>query len=288
MAKSINGWEVIQVWGPELVSGEVPGTDIRLSMRKSVLPLFLALAQEYNKTVAPLRKGECGAWNPRRARMAMAWSDHASGTAVDLNWNHEGAMGAHGGMSTMSAKEIEACVAIKKKFQIVIWGGDSARGGDYTNPKAWDPMHYALKPGTTQADVDRVIKELNIQPNGTIKPNKPITLPPVIPNKPGLNMPNPPVVTKPPATSKVPVVAVADVQPGKRNPSVSIVQAALVKAGKLKAGSYEVGYFDKPTTKAYAAWQTSMGAKPPTNDGSPGLKTLTQLAILSKSFKIKA
>jgi LysM repeat protein len=55
---------------------------------------------------------------------------------------------------------------IKERYEIVIWGGDKARGGDYSQSRFWDPMHYALKPGTTLKDVNRVIKKLGIKPNG--------------------------------------------------------------------------------------------------------------------------
>lgn len=174
MATSINGWPVIKMWTSDLATGVVPGTDVHLSVCKPVLPLFLAIAAEYNKTVAPLRKNECGGWNPRKARASkLAWSDHSSGTAIDLNWNHEGAMGAHGGMSTMSPEQIAACVAIKNKFSVIMWGGDKARGGDYVQPKNWDPMHFALKPGTTQSQVNTIITLLGIQGDGIIKPAKP-------------------------------------------------------------------------------------------------------------------
>jgi murein L,D-transpeptidase YcbB/YkuD len=81
----------------------------------------------------------------------------------------------------MSSAQIAACVALKHKYQIVIWGGDKARGGDYQNPKYWDPMHFALKPGTSIAQVEAVIKALGIRPDGTVAP----VFKPVIPAFPG-------------------------------------------------------------------------------------------------------
>jgi hypothetical protein len=170
MPRSINRWPVLGERSSDLAIGTVPGTTIRLRMRADVLPLFLALAAEYHRTVAPLRKGECGAYSHREARAAAAWSDHASGTAMDLNWRHEGAQGPRGGMATMSKAQIKACAALKKRFKVVIWGGDKARGGDYSQPRYWDPMHYALKPGTSVAEVRAVIKALRIRPDGTIAP----------------------------------------------------------------------------------------------------------------------
>ena len=165
MMKSINGWNVITTSdSPDLAVGTIPGTSIKLRGNKNVLPLFLALSAEYGKTVSPLRPNECGMWNPRKARMANAWSDHASGTAVDLNWNHEGAMGSHGGMITMSKSQIAECRALAAKYN-VMWGGD------YHNPSAWDPMHFAVKPGYGSMAMGLTIKSLFIQPDGTIKPS---------------------------------------------------------------------------------------------------------------------
>jgi len=169
MLTSINGWTVLVDGSPSLAVGAIPGTTIRLRMNRDVLPLFLALAAEYGRTVATLRAGECGAYAYRQARAAAAWSDHASGTAADLNWGHEGAQGPYGGMHTMSDAQIHACAALKAKYGVVIWGGDSARGGDYGQPKYWDPMHYAIRPGVTVAQVRAQIKSLGIQPDGTVK-----------------------------------------------------------------------------------------------------------------------
>lgn len=165
--KSINGWEVIESYSdPRLDMKTIPGTTAKIKMRDEVLPLFLALAADYHREVARIRSKETGAFNPRKSAFSGSWSDHASGTAIDINWGHEGAVGPNGGMKTMTKAQIEACAKIKERYEIVIWGGDKARGGDYRTPQYWDPMHYALKPGTTLKDVKRVIKKLGIKPNG--------------------------------------------------------------------------------------------------------------------------
>lgn len=169
--KSINGWAVIHSRSDErLKTLTIPGTRLRLTMRQEIVAMFCALAADYNNEVAKLRAGECGAYTYRKSRLAEAWSDHSSGTAVDLNWNHEGAMGPNGGMKTMSDKQIAACAQIKKRYRVVVWGGDKARGGDYRQPQNWDPMHYALKPGTTVDDVRKVMERLNINDKGVRVP----------------------------------------------------------------------------------------------------------------------
>lgn len=168
--KSINGWDVITSQSDKrLAVGVVPGTKIKLRMHKDVLPLFLAIAADFNKEVAPLRNGECGGYSFRKARQAKFYSDHSSGTAVDLNWGHEGAMGPKGGMKTMTPAQIKACAEIKKRYKIVIWGGDKAKGGDYSSPGSWDPMHYAIKPKITVGDIAKVLADLGIDKNGVRK-----------------------------------------------------------------------------------------------------------------------
>ncbi len=171
---SINGWAVIPtVTSDKLAVGTVPGTNVRLRVREEFLPLALAIALDYHRQVAPLRYGECGGYNYRQANASSSWSDHSSGTAIDLNWGHEGAQGPRGGMATMSRKQIEACARIKARYGVLIWGGDKARGGDYALAKNWDPMHFALKPGVTTAQVRAVIAALHIQPDGTRRPPDP-------------------------------------------------------------------------------------------------------------------
>lgn len=173
MPKSINGWDVMTSYGDSrLKVGTVPGTRVKIRMHHSVLPLFLALAADYHKTVAKLRPAETGAFNPRKSNLSPTkWSDHSSGTAIDINWNHEGAVGGgpYGGMQRMTKAQIAACAALKKKYKVVIWGGDKARGGDYVNSEYWDPMHYAIRPGVTEAQVLKTIADLGIKPDGTFK-----------------------------------------------------------------------------------------------------------------------
>ena len=178
--KSINGWEVITTRADKrLKMLVVPGTNVKITMHKDVVALFAALAVDWHNTVAPLRNGETAGYAFRKARQANFYSDHSSGTAIDINWGHEGAMGAKGGMATMNAKQIAACAAIKKKYEIVIWGGDAARGGDYKSQKSWDPMHYALKPGTTVAQIQAVMKKLGIDATGARTGAKAVTKPAV-------------------------------------------------------------------------------------------------------------
>ena len=99
MAVSINGWPVIESYGdPRLATLPIPACPNRkLTLRREVLPLFLALASDYHNEIAALDKGAWDEWsyNYRPARTSTSWSNHASGTAVDLNASAEGARGTH-------------------------------------------------------------------------------------------------------------------------------------------------------------------------------------------------
>ena len=178
MAVSINGWPVIESWGdPRLDKKPVPGCPTRsLTMRREVLPLFLALAADYHRTIAPLDQGDWDEWsyNYRPARTSTAWSNHASGTAVDLNAGAEGALGTRTAAWWKSARRNVKAWRIRRRYEIVNWGGWAEYADDPRTAEregweaAWsDPMHWELKRGTTLADVQRVIAKLGIQPDGT-------------------------------------------------------------------------------------------------------------------------
>lgn len=176
---SINGWEVLDnpPWGdPRLEERPIPGCPSRkLMMRREVLPLFLALASDYHRTIAPLDTGSLDDWSydHRPARQSSSWSDHSSGTAIDLNSNAEGALG-YGPLSWWKTGNRAAQARrLKKRYKVVIWGGAKECGGDYYLANDTDWMHWALRPGTSMSDVQSVIAKLGIQPDGTrVKPDK--------------------------------------------------------------------------------------------------------------------
>jgi hypothetical protein len=72
------------------------------------------------------------------------------------------------------------------------------------------------------------------------------------------------------------VVKVADVQPGKKNNSILIVQKALKKAVGLDYSSGP-GTFGPRTKKAYAEWQRKSGITGSAANGTPELKSLKML-----------
>ena len=159
MTISLNGWPVPP---KKTVTKTVPGTDRRLTIQSDVAPLLLALAADYHATVRPIDVGawDEGGFNNRDARLAAGKkSNHASATAIDLNWSEEGAMGSSWGKKFF-ARPLNALAIrrIKNRYGSVIgWGGDW---------RAQDFMHWEVKPGVTVAQVKALQKKLGIKANG--------------------------------------------------------------------------------------------------------------------------
>jgi hypothetical protein len=163
MPKSINGWTVIEKWdAARLLTIPVPNANRRLTVRRSVAPLFAALAADYHRWVRPIDKGTVdeGGWNPRQARNASAWSNHASGTAVDINWSEEGAQNSTvGRLFFANPKNLAGIVRILKIYSpVIFWGGNWRNFKDY--------MHFEIAPGVTQAQVTALITKLGIDEQG--------------------------------------------------------------------------------------------------------------------------
>ena len=165
MPNSINGWPVLDdpAWGdPRAKKATLPDVGTQLWVRAECWPLFAALVRDYNKYIRTVTVSD--GYDYRKSQYGN-WSNHASGTAVDINYSAEGAQGT-GPLAWWKRKQHAAkAVKIKKRYEIVNWGGATECGGDY-GPGYWDWMHWELKTGTTVADVQRVIKKLGITASG--------------------------------------------------------------------------------------------------------------------------
>lgn len=199
MATSLNGWAAIARRNSSLKTGTVPGTKTKITVEAHALPVFLAFLSDWHHTVHPIEyKGDLGVdgWEYRKARMANAFSNHASGTAVDITYDWLKADRRR----HMNASQIKAVHHLLDKYvtssgkRIFGWGGDWG---------ALDEMHVELiqswSPGShgtncTPADVANVIARLGILSDGTFKAAHkpaPVVKPPVIP-----------APTKPPGTGR--------------------------------------------------------------------------------------
>lgn len=122
--------------------------DVKLSLRKGdVSVVLLHWARWFDKNIEPLKKESCGGYNPRHIAGSKVDSNHASGTAEDLNWNDH----VQHKKNTFTAAEQKKIRAQLKYYEGVIrWGGD------YSDP---DDMHFEInKPPEDVARVAQKIK----------------------------------------------------------------------------------------------------------------------------------
>lgn len=181
MTTSQNGWPA----GPTVKTRVIKAGPAKMSVRDGDVAVVLEyLAQQFHEHVEPLKKASCGGYNYRAVRGANALSNHASGTAIDLNWNDH-VLGKEG---TFSAKQVAEIRKILKTLDgVVRWGGD------YSNRK--DDMHFEINADAGR--VAKVAKKLKApappKPPTPVKPA--VVKPPVA--KPVVKAPAPKPVAKP-------------------------------------------------------------------------------------------
>lgn len=107
------------------------------------------VARRFNNEVETLRKGECWGYNFRTISGSTSYSNHASGTAIDVN-APEHFLGASG---TFSAAQVRAIRSILAACDgVVRWGGD------YSTRK--DEMHFELNRGPSDPAVAALARKL--------------------------------------------------------------------------------------------------------------------------------
>jgi peptidoglycan hydrolase-like protein with peptidoglycan-binding domain len=140
MTVSQNGWPAnrdktaIGVTNPT-----VPGTKVDLPQgvkSGDVATVLLYVAQKFDETVEPLVDGTCWGYDYKEIEGSATVSNHASGTAIDLNADHH-PMGRGG---TFSPAKV---LAIRKILQFC--GGVVRWGGDYSGRV--DEMHFEINAG---------------------------------------------------------------------------------------------------------------------------------------------
>jgi len=149
MAVSQNNWPVVSrsacdegpFEGIQFPNGILAG-DVAYVMRWHL--------RRYRQTVEPIVNGTCWGWNAKRISGSDDWSNHASGTAWDINAPQH-PMGPPV-RTNMSQREIDACHALEAESGHVIrWGGDFSRP---------DPMHWEIRGSRSQvAALARKIRE---------------------------------------------------------------------------------------------------------------------------------
>lgn len=155
MLRSHNGWPASQdrkVIG--ITSHTVPGTKIKLACAEAVAPLLVNFAAEFHAKVEKIDKGTPDDWGYafRTIRGSdVHVSNHASGTAIDLNATKH-PLGKRGTFTKAQEKIIrELC----KKYGLK-WGGDYQVRAD--------EMHFEviLNPEKAQDLIDSLADRLEI------------------------------------------------------------------------------------------------------------------------------
>ncbi|BFU43412.1 M15 family metallopeptidase [Krasilnikovia sp. MM14-A1004] len=137
LAASQNGWPAgtpAQIGG--LNTDPVPGTTVRLPQgvrRGDAATVLRYVAEQFDSNVEPLQPGECWGYCYKHIEGSAVLSNHASGTAIDLNAERH-PTGRHG---TFTTRQVTAIRTILSWCEgVVRWGGD------YRSRK--DEMHFEI------------------------------------------------------------------------------------------------------------------------------------------------
>ena len=148
MASSQNGWPASpDRKAIDIISIEVEGCQTKFAVAKKVAPIFKAFLAEFNKLVESIDKGQDDwgyAYRQVRGSTDML-SNHASGTAVDVNANKH-PLGAQG---TFKPEQVKTINELCDKYGLR-WGGN------YKNRK--DEMHFEIQesPLEIKARIERL------------------------------------------------------------------------------------------------------------------------------------
>jgi len=133
--RSHNGWTASKDPAAiDIKSYQVPGTKVKLRCAEAVAPLLIGFAKEFHELIEPIDEGALDDWGYafRNIRgVTEKLSNHASGTAIDLNAPKH----PLGSVGTFPAEKVPMIRALAKKYGLR-WGGD------YVNRK--DEMHFEI------------------------------------------------------------------------------------------------------------------------------------------------
>lgn len=164
MPQSQNGWPANN---PSLEASQlVPGTLVKISVRKDAAgQLLLEVASAFDRLVQDIdnARGGLDDWGfaVRPIRGGSTLSNHASGTAIDLNaTQHPLGIAASKNFTPAQIGQIRRIVALTGA--VVRWGGD------YTGRP--DPMHFEINDGRSLADCSRALAAMRQFNSGQAPP----------------------------------------------------------------------------------------------------------------------
>jgi hypothetical protein len=161
-AASANGWRVLG--RAECATITVPGGTLQVHPRTAAI--FADLAARYHATVEPLIWPGCWGYALRPIKGSDTYSNHSSGTAVDLcaPAHPQGVPVA----KTFTRAQIAAVRALVDRYHgVITWGGE------WKLPDT-DGMHFEITAGTSVDEVDALAASLT----GSTPPPAPAPRPP--------------------------------------------------------------------------------------------------------------
>jgi hypothetical protein len=129
----------------------VPGTKIKFACAKAVAPILVNFAKDFHELVEPIDQGQLDDWGYafRQTRGSdRILSNHASGTAIDLNAIKH----PLGKSNTFNKDQRNIIILLITKYGL-------AWGGNYKKRK--DDMHFEI--ALNQNQVTNKIKELGLE-----------------------------------------------------------------------------------------------------------------------------
>jgi hypothetical protein len=190
--KSQNGWSVVEKGGTE--SYQVPGSKVKLRVRKGdVATVLLDVASWFDRNVEDIDAGaDDWGWAVRPIEGSSTYSNHASGTAIDLNATRH-PMGVATAKNLTKAQIADVHARLKDRWKNVVrWGGD------YTGRP--DAMHFEIN---KDAAAVKGVADAIRRPTPTTKPAT--TRPPATPTTRGPAGPGTPTTAAP--TTAAPTTA---------------------------------------------------------------------------------
>jgi hypothetical protein len=171
MAKSLNNWPVITRWAdPRLKAVKIPGTNRTVRVRRGIAPVFAAFLADWHAEMPKrlnLNKGPVDGWNYRYSRYTKKYSNHASGTAVDLRYD----VLKPDGRRHMTQTEMKILNNILDRYKTkdghrIFANGEWWRKADGMHTELSQSWDRGAKRNTTFKDVKEVQKLLGIKKNG--------------------------------------------------------------------------------------------------------------------------
>jgi hypothetical protein len=148
---SYNGWTASKDQTEiGIKSYAIPGTQLKIRCAEAVAPLIVGFCKEFNELIEPLDGGQLDDWGYafRSVRQVPEkLSNHASGTAIDLNATKH----PLGKIGTFPAEKVPMIRALARKYGL-FWGGD------YQKRK--DEQHFEIN--VSPKKVSELIKALGL------------------------------------------------------------------------------------------------------------------------------